>query len=181
MIIEFRVVGTDFENKTTSKETTMPDSKSDTGQRVLIKRSQEDRRQNLGERRHKLRYTLKSNFYIRIRKPHRFKIWKKETNYIATIVDISLNGLGARYVSQDIWPHDVSTLSIVTNENSRLIGSIAYKVISDRKIFSNPKNEDIRKVGIRFIKLTKNQRRQLVTFIQRFGIQPRLNNQQNRK
>ena len=146
-------------------------------QRNLKARSQKDRRQNLDERRHQLRFTLKSTFYIRIRRPRRIRIWRRESDYLGTIVNISLSGLAARYVAQDIWPYDVNTLSIVANENSRLIHGIAYKVISDRKLFSNPKNEDIRKVGIRFVNLTKNQRRQVVAFIQKYGIQPRFNNQ----
>jgi hypothetical protein len=103
--------------------------------------------------------------------PDRRASWPNPTS------QISLSGLGARYVSQDIWPYDVNTLSIVANENRKIIRGIAYKVISDRKMFSKPSNEDVRKVGIRFVNLTKNQRGQLVAFIQRFGIQPMLNNQ----
>jgi hypothetical protein len=112
------------------------------------------------DRRKLVRYGLNKNIAIILERWIFFNILPPQIAKFA-LVDISLSGLRAQYVSSEIFPYQHKTLSIETYDGVVKIEHIQFKLISDYKHTPLPGNTYLRRCGIKFINLTEKHKRQL--------------------
>jgi len=134
----------------------------------LDRRSGKDRRHDYDEQRKSVRYKPNTNISIVFEQPRLFKVLQPHKIKFM-LIDISLGGLRAQYVSSDIFLYKNNVLSIETDDGSVKIEHIPFTIISDDKHTRLPRNTYLRRCGIKFSNLSKGHKRQLNQLIQNYS------------
>ncbi len=88
------------------------------------------------------------------------------------ILNISRGGLAFHYVGTELWDNESFELSIKSIGNGFFLDEIDVKLISDSEVrYEKPMGEiPIRKLGVQFKELTKNQALQVEYLIQNYSL-----------
>jgi len=123
-------------------------------------------RSNFVERRKHNRFEVKEGAVAGFHKPFLFGWGKSRIVKSAKITDISLDGLAFQYIDQNMWSPKYNELSISKTDDEIKIEKVPFKAVSDFTKSRLPNAKFLRRCGIRFGKLTPNQKHQLHYFIQ---------------
>jgi hypothetical protein len=118
------------------------------------------------ERRKRNRFHLIAGTFVEFHKPRFFNLGKPRIAKSAPIIEISYEGLAFKYVDRNMWPHNFNVLSISIIDQSNKINEIPFKAVSDFSLSRLPNSKFIRRCGIKFGKLTTDQKSQLYDLIQ---------------
>ena len=101
-----------------------------------------------------------------------FAILYSSPTKTAQIVDISRGGLAIRYVKKEDDFNMINKLDIFKSDFSFYMDNIKAKTISDIEVLGEKVNgsEEVRRCGIQFEDLSKNQISQLEDFIQNVSL-----------
>ena len=132
------------------------------------RRSGKDRRHDYDEQRKLVRYKLNTSISIVLKRPRLFNVIPPHKTKL-TLVDISLGGLRAQYVSSKMFSYKQNTLSIETDDGVVKIEHIPFKIISDYKYTRLPGNTYLRKCGIKFSDLSENHKLQVNKLIRDYS------------
>lgn len=115
-------------------------------------------RKNLDDQRKHKRFQVPRGVFVGFG-PH--------VNKVGQIVDLSLGGLAFRYVGSG-ESQDGSHLDIFMADNDFYLGSVPFKTVSDFEIVQTTPSSPMtmRRSGVRFGKLTSEQRSELEYFLQ---------------
>ena len=133
------------------------------------RRSGKDRRHDYDEQRKRVRSKLKQSVHVFLNRAGRFKITRPQTIKFGVILDISLGGLRAQYISADMFPYHHETLTILTDDGIVKIENIPFKVITDFKFTRLPDNTWLRRCGIKFGVLSEKHKQYLNQLIQNYS------------
>jgi len=118
------------------------------------------------EQRKHHRFKVKEGAFVGFYKPRVFKLGKPRLIKSAPIIDISLEGLAFQYTDFDMWSPNFDELSISKTDDEIKIGKVPFKAISDFLASRFSDSTFIRRRGVKFGKLTPNQKNHLRRFIQ---------------
>ncbi len=104
------------------------------------------------------RFKLREGIIVAFHKPRPFNLGRPRIVKTASIIDINRRGLAFQYMSHKMWPAYFSKLSILQIIDEIEIDNVPYEVVSDFKASNFTKSKPIRKCGVKFGKLTLNQR-----------------------
>jgi hypothetical protein len=129
-----------------------------------------DKEKRLADKRNHERFRVQDSAFVVIRGP-----WPS-TSKVGQIVDVSMSGLGFRYIASyiasEVRPNQSSELDIVLSGSSFRLDKIPFESISDFQTA----NEDpvssttMRRSGVQFGELTPYQISQLQDFVQNYTI-----------
>jgi len=88
------------------------------------------------------------------------------------VVDISLGGLQAQYVSSRMFHYKPSKLSIQSEDGVVKIERIYFKIISDYRCARISGNDYLRICGLKFINLSEHQKKRINQLIQNYTWMP---------
>lgn len=116
---------------------------------------------------------IKSKGRVEHRKHKRFQIPKgsfaalgPDCTKVGPVVDMSMRGLGFRYVGSEEPPKG-SYVDIFLSEGDFYLGKVPIKTISDVEVVDKAPSSSttLRRCGVKFGTLTQNQKAQLERFI----------------
>lgn len=133
------------------------------GDRRYTRRSEAAERRESADRRHSKRYQAKEGV---------FAVLVAQKDKLGQIKDISMRGLSFRYVNDDYCSGDAGELKIFIAGGGLYIDKVATEVISDFEIKGGfvVSPLKLRQTGIKFIKLTWEQKYQIGRFIRKHTI-----------
>ena len=130
-----------------------------------------DRHTGQGERRWYIRYTANPGLFVVLRRPLRYKLLRSR-KVVAPIVDISLKGVSIQSSSHKKWPSHRDTLSILATDKKSKIDNIPFELVSDREVFPVSGNGNTRRLGFKFVDLSRHQKWQLLFLLEKLNILP---------
>ena len=112
------------------------------------------------------RRTVRPGSYVIYKKSPRFRfIGKPRVLHTAALIDISTEGLRARYTAPDKWSSPFDHIMITDADNVVIVDDIYCKIISDFPVNYTHEGRRDRVCGIKFTRLTNRQRIKLQHFI----------------
>jgi len=112
------------------------------------------------------RRTVRPGSHVIFKKTPRFRfIGKTQVLHTADLIDISTEGLRARYTAPDKWSSPFDHITITNVDNSVIVDDIYCKIISDFQATYSNTGGRARVCGIMFTELTNRQRITLERFI----------------
>jgi len=92
-------------------------------------------------------------------------------NKVGQVVDVSMGGLGYRYVGCE-ESSDGSHLDIFSTDNDFYLGAVPFKTVCDLQVVGRALSSPMtmRRCGVRFGKLSRKQSAHLEYFIQRYTL-----------
>ena len=128
-------------------------------------------RKDFVERRRWNRFKVKDGVFVEFFKPRFLNLGKPHLVKSAPIIDVSLEGLSFQYIDCNMWSPDFNELAISHSETDKIkIDKVPFKVVSDFPIARLSSSKFIRRCGIKFEKLTLNQKHRLQRFIQNHAV-----------
>ena len=124
-----------------------------------------------GERRWYIRYTANPGLFVVLRRPLGYKLWRSR-KVAAPIVDISLKGVSIQSSSHKKWLIHRDTLSILATDKQSKIDNIPFELVSDRNAISASGNGNTRRLGFKFVDLSRHQKWQLLFLLEKLNILP---------
>ena len=124
------------------------------------------------EKRKHNRFKVKDGVFVEFQK-HRFlNLGKPLIAKSAPIIDINSEGLAFQYVDRNMWTPNFNELSILNSKTAEVIkiGKVPFKTIYDFSLSRLATSIFKRRCGIKFGKLTSNQKKQLNRFIQIYAV-----------
>lgn len=104
--------------------------------------------------------------HVIFKKTPRFRlIGKPQILHTAALIDISTEGLRARYTAPDKWSSPFDHIAIISAENAVIVDDIYCKIISDFQVDHTHGGGYDRVCGVKFTRITHNQREKLTRFI----------------
>ena len=129
-------------------------------QRELITKSPQKESQRRESRR-----TVRPGASVVFKKSPRFRFGKSRVLHTAELMDISTEGLRARYIAEDKWSSPFDHISITAADNKVTIHDIYCKIMSDFQVNYTNTGKRARVCGVKFSRLTGSQKRKLERFI----------------
>ena len=121
---------------------------------------------NHGTQRRASRHTVRPGSYVIFKKTPRFRfIGKSHILHTAALIDISTEGLRARYTAPDKWSSPFDHIAITDADNRVVVDDIYCTIISDFQINYTPEGGRDRVCGVKFSGLNRRQRVRLENFI----------------
>ena len=112
------------------------------------------------------RRAVRPGSHVIFKKTSRFRfIGKSQILHSAALIDISTEGLRARYTAPDKWSRPFDHIAITDADNMVIVDDIYCKIISDFQVNYTPDGRRDRVCGIKFDRLTLPQRKTLERFI----------------
>ncbi|MBW1890062.1 MAG: hypothetical protein JRF32_07570 [Deltaproteobacteria bacterium] len=111
------------------------------------------------------RHGVKPGLYVVFKKSPRFRFGRSQVLHTATLLDVSLEGLRARYKATDMWSSPFDHISIITADNTVIVNDIYCKIISDFQEAYIYEGDRARVCGVKFSKLNNSQKHKLENFI----------------
>jgi hypothetical protein len=112
------------------------------------------------------RHAVRPGSQVIFKKTPRFRlIGRTRILHRAELIDISMEGLRARYTASDKWSSPFDHISIATPGKDLVVSDIFCKIISDYQITYSNKGERARVCGVKFSRLTGSQKNDLQRFI----------------
>ena len=124
------------------------------------------------EKRRWNRFKVKTGVFAEFFKPRFLNLGKPHLVRSAPIIDVSLEGLSFQYIDRNMWSPNFNELTIsnsVTTDEIK-IDKVPFKAVSDFPITRLPNFIFKRRCGVKFEKLTLNQKHQLQSFIQNYAV-----------
>ena len=124
------------------------------------------------EKRKHNRFKVKDGVFVEFHK-HRFlNLGKPLIAKSAPIIDINSEGLAFQYMDRNMWTPNFDELSILNSKTAEdiKIDKMPFKAISDFSLSRLSNSIFKRRCGIKFGKLTSNQKKQLNRFIQIYAV-----------
>ena len=135
-------------------------------QRKLLKN-----RPGQGTQRRAPRRTVRPGSYVIFKKTPRFRIiGKSQVLHTAALIDISTEGLRARYTAADKWFSPFDHIAITDVDNRVIVDDIYCKIISDVQVNYTPDGRRDRVCGVKFDQLNSSQRSKLKQFINKHTV-----------
>ncbi len=123
-------------------------------------------RPNKHSQRREPRRTVRPGSHVIFKKSPRFRfIGKTQVLHTADLIDVSTEGLRARYTASDKWSSPFDHITITNADNSVIVDDIYCKIISDFQVTYSNTGGRARVCGIMFTRLTNRQRITLERFI----------------
>ena len=130
-------------------------------QRKLLKKRPDYESQRRAPRR-----TVRPGSNVIFKKTPRFRfIGKTRILHTAALIDISTEGLRARYTATDKWSSPFDHIAITDADNRVIVDDIFCKIISDVQVNYTPDGRRDRICGVKFSELNSSQRTKLQLFI----------------
>lgn len=121
---------------------------------------------NQHSQRREPRRTVRPGSHVIFKKSPRFRfIGKIQVLHTADLIDISTEGLRARYTAPDKWSSPFDHITITNADNSVIVDDIYCKIISDFQVTFSNADGRARVCGVKFTRLTNRQRIALERFI----------------
>ncbi len=112
------------------------------------------------------RRTVRPGSNVTFKKTPRFRfIGKSQILHTAALIDISTEGLRARYTAPDKWSSPFDHIAITDADNRVIVDDIFCKIISDFQVNYTSDGKRHRVCGVKFSRLTNRQRTKLERFI----------------
>ena len=126
----------------------------------------------LGEsQRRNPRRVVRPGAMVIFKKTARFRfIGKPRILHTADLIDISMEGLRARYTANDKWSSPFDHISIAAPDNALIVDDIYCKIISDFQVTYTAEGERSRVCGVKFSELTRDQASCLKRFIREYTV-----------
>ena len=117
------------------------------------------------------RRTVRPGPYVIFKKTRRFRfIGKPQILHTAALIDISAEGLRARYSAPDKWSSPFDHITITDADNTVIIDDIYCKIISDFPVSYTHAGKRDRVCGVKFTRLTSRQQIKLQQFIREHAV-----------
>jgi hypothetical protein len=130
-------------------------------QRKLLKNRPDHETQRRAPRR-----TVRPGSNVIFKKTPRFRFFgKPRILHTAALIDISTEGLRARYTAPDKWSSPFDHIAITDADNTIIVDDIYCKIISDVEINYSSDGRRDRVCGVKFSGLNGSQRANLKHFI----------------
>ena len=124
------------------------------------------------------RRAVRPGLYVTFKKTPRFRfIGKSQILHSAALIDISSEGLRARYTASDKWSSPFDHIAIIDTDNQVIVDDIYCKIISDFEVDYTPDRGHDRVCGIKFDQLTRRQRAKLSKFIKKHTVRAKESSQ----
>lgn len=112
------------------------------------------------------RRAVRPGLYVIFKKTPRFRIiGKSRILHTAALIDISSEGLRARYTATDKWSSAFDHIAIIDDDDMVIVDDIFCKIISDFEVNYTPDSGHDRVCGVKFDRLTRRQKAKLASFI----------------
>lgn len=112
------------------------------------------------------RRTVRPGSHVIFKKTPRFRfIGKPRVLHMADLIDISTEGLRARYTAPDKWSSPFDHITITDVDNKVIVDDIYCKIISDFQTTYSNRSGRARVCGVKFTSLNRRQRLTLEHFI----------------
>ena len=135
-------------------------------QRKLLKNRPDHESQRRAPRR-----AVRPGSYVIFKKTPRFRlIGKSHVLHKAALIDISTEGLRARYTAPDKWSSPFDHIAITDADNMVIVDDIYCKIISDFQVNYTPGGGRDRVCGVKFDRLSSRQRSTLENFIKKHTV-----------
>jgi len=135
-------------------------------QRKLLKNRSDHETQRRASRR-----TVRPGSNVIFKKTPRFRfIGKSQILHTAALIDISTEGLRARYTAPDKWSSPFDHIAIADADNKVIVDDIYCKIISDVQVNYSAGGRRDRVCGVKFSGLKSSQRTKLKHFIKKHTV-----------
>jgi hypothetical protein len=117
------------------------------------------------------RRTVRPGSSVIFKKTPRFRfIGKSQILHTAALIDISTEGLRARYTASDKWSSAFDHIAIADADNRVIVDDIYCKIISDVQVNYTADGRRDRVCGVKFSGLNSSQRTTLQHFIKKHTV-----------
>jgi hypothetical protein len=135
-------------------------------QRKFLKNRPEHETQRRAARR-----AVRPGSNVIFKKTPRFRfIGKPQILHTAALIDISTEGLRARYTAPDKWFSPFDHIAIIDADNRVIVDDIYCKIISDVQVNYSADGRRVRVCGVKFSRLNSGQRTRLQHFIKKHTV-----------
>ena len=112
------------------------------------------------------RRMVRPGSHVIFKKTPRFRfIGKPRVLHTADLIDISTEGLRARYLAPDKWSSPFDHITITDADNNVIVDDLYCKIISDFQTTYSNTSGRARVCGVKFTGLNRRQRKTLEQFI----------------
>jgi hypothetical protein len=119
----------------------------------------------MGEKRSEMRYLVKNEVFCEIHQSSLFKPGRNALVQFGPVLDISKKGMAILYTGHRMRPGRSARLSLKLPGGAVNIQDVKFKTVSDKKVHDLPNSLAMRRLGVRFKKLTGAQVGDLHTFL----------------
>jgi hypothetical protein len=117
------------------------------------------------EKRRCMRHIVRNEVFCEIHQSPFFQPGRNDLVQFGPVLDISEKGMALMYAGRRIHPRRSAKLSLKLPDGGTNVSNVKFRTVSDRKVHDLPNSLSMRRLGVQFRKLSRDQQGDLRVFL----------------